>query len=106
MSTDINDINFSNKPGNGKVLAGIVLLVVGGVLLLHQFDFPFFPDWIFSFPMLLIVIGFYGGAKRNWRNPAWIILLIIGFALLLDRIIPWFNAHDIAFPLIIIGIGM
>ena len=106
MSDNINDINYGKNPGNGKVLAGIIMLAVGGILLLRQFDFPYIPDWIFSFPMLLIAIGLYGGSKRNWKNPAWIISIIIGFALLLDRIIPGFEAHDLAWPVIIIGIGL
>ena len=104
--SDINNINYPKNPGNGKVLAGFVMLAVGAALLLRQFTYDFFPNWIFSFPMLLLVIGIYGGAKRNWRNPAWFILIIIGFGLLLERIIPGFEAHDLAWPVIIIGVGL
>ena len=101
-----DNIEYPKKPGNGKVLAGLILLAVGGVLLLRQFDFPYFPNWLISWPMLLIAWGLYAGAKHNWRNPAWFILILIGLAWLLDRNVPGLQAHQIVWPVIIISFGL
>ncbi len=105
MTNDPN-IEYQNGPRRGKVLAGLVLLAVGASLLLRQFDYFFFPHWIVSWPMWLIVWGLYSGARHNFRNSAWAIMVIIGVAFLLDRIIPGFNASAIFWPIIIIAFGI
>jgi len=97
---------YPNRPqNNGKSLAGLILLGVGAMLLLRQFDFFFFPRWIFSWPMLLIVIGLYQGAKHDFRKPGSFIMIIIGVIFLSGRIMPWFDLRDFTFPIIIIAIG-
>lgn len=97
---------YPNRPqNNGKALAGLILLGVGAMLLLRQFDFFFFPGWIFSWPMLLIVIGLYQGTKSDFKKPSSFILIVIGVIFLSGRILPWFDLRDFAFPLIIIAIG-
>ncbi|MDB5030504.1 DUF5668 domain-containing protein [Mucilaginibacter sp.] len=105
INNDINNIEYQNGPRKGKVLAGIVLLVVGASLLLRQMDFFFFPSWLLSWPMWLIAWGLYMGARHNFRNSTWLIMVIIGFAFLLDRIIPGFNAGAVFWPIAIIGFG-
>lgn len=106
MNNDINNINNPHVPNNSKVIAGIVLLVVGGTLLLKQFaPFPF-ADWVFSFPMLLVVIGLYVGAKNNFNNLGWMIITGIGGFLLVGRIFHNFNVGDIFWPTVLIGFGV
>lgn len=105
MNNDINDINQPAAPSNGKALAGIILLLVGGALLLKQFDIFHFAGWIFSFPMLLIVIGVYIGAKNNFNNLGWVIITVIGAAFLLDDIFPHFDLSDFFWPAAMIGFG-
>lgn len=101
-----DDIKYTNNPRKGKSIAGAILLVVGVLLLIKQFDLFFFPNWLFSFPMILIALGFFIGAKNNFRNVASIILIIIGTAFLLDDIIPGFHLHNISWPVIIICFGV
>jgi predicted membrane protein len=103
-----NDIDYTNNPNprRGKAVAGTILLIVGALLLIHQFDFFFFPNWIFSWPMWLIAWGLFMGARHNWRNSSWIIMIIIGGAFLLNDILPGYNMHDVAWPIMIIGIGI
>jgi len=100
----INDIDPQKSPRNGKALAGIVLLVVGGALLLRQFDLFFFPRWIFSWPMILIFIGLYSGAKHNFQKPTSFILIVLGVVFLFTE-----NLHDsadVVWPLAIIAFGL
>jgi predicted membrane protein len=98
---------YPNSPkNNGKVFAGLILLVVGSLLLLRQFSFFFFPGWLFSFPTLLIVIGLYTGYKHNFKNPSWFIMVLIGTIFLSRHILPWFDLRDFVWPIGIIGLGL
>ncbi|MEO6521132.1 MAG: DUF5668 domain-containing protein [Mucilaginibacter sp.] len=103
-----NDIEQQPIPGrnNGKVIAGFILLVIGGGLLLQQLGAYILPYWIFSWPMFLIVIGLYSGAKHNFRKPMSYILFIIGVLFLLDDIFPDVNFHHMFWPILIISAGL
>jgi hypothetical protein len=107
MNNDINDINNLNKPrGNGKAIAGVLLLVIGGILLLKQMDMLFIPGWIWSWPTWVIIWGLYAGAKHNFRNPAWFILIFVGVAGMLNEAIPGIHIGNFIWPVAIIGVGM
>ncbi|RZA00068.1 MAG: hypothetical protein EOP47_15085 [Sphingobacteriaceae bacterium] len=75
-----NNIEYKKDPHNGKVIAGVILLVVGAALLSRQLDVFFLPRWLFSWPMVLIIPGLYIGAKSNFRKPTWFILVLLGLA--------------------------
>jgi len=99
--------SYPNRPhNNGKVFAGLILLAVGSLLLLRQFNFFFFPSWIFSFPMLLIVIGVFTGIKHDFKKPTSFILIIIGLVFLSGRLFPWFDLRSFIFPIVIIAFGL
>ena len=99
-----NDIEYPNNPRNGKALIGIILLVVGAILLIRQFDYFFIPGWLFSWPMWVIGWGLFIGAKSNFRKPASFILIFLGIVFLLDHTIPGINR--LLWPLAIIGFGI
>jgi predicted membrane protein len=102
-----NDIEEQTKSrGNGKVIAGFILLVVGGVLLLQQVGGYMFPSWLFEWPMILIIVGFYSGARHNFRNPTSYIMIVIGTIFLLDDIFPGVNLSNLFWPVIIISVGI
>ncbi|MET3979325.1 putative membrane protein [Mucilaginibacter sp. UYP25] len=101
-----NHIDETNRTPKNKVLAGVILLAVGGILLVKQFNFFFFPNWLLSWPVGLIVVGLYFGAKHNFRKPIWFILVIIGALNFLDDIFPRVDWGDIAFPVILISFGL
>ena len=82
-----NNIEYNKPPRNGKAIAGVILLVVGGILLLRQLDLFLFPGWLFSWPMFLIIPGLYIGAKSNFQKPAWFILVLLGVAFLAEEAI-------------------
>ena len=104
MSIDIE--NQNKKPGNGKVIVGLLLLVLGVGFLFDQLDFFFIPHWLFSPPMWLIVWGLYMGAKQNFRNSFWMIMVLVGSAWLLNEIFPDYHIHNLVWPMALIAFGI
>ncbi|MFI5139201.1 MAG: LiaI-LiaF-like domain-containing protein [Sphingobacteriales bacterium] len=92
-----------NKPNNGKVMAGIIIVIIGGLLLINQFDMFFIPRWLFSWPMWIIAYGLYMGGKYNFRKQVWVWMIIIGTAFLFTENIH--NSERLVWPLAIIGAG-
>lgn len=90
---------------NGKVIGGAILLVIGVIFLLKQLDVAFFADWIISWQMGLIAWGIFIGAKSNFRNSGWLIMVLIGMFSLSGRIFPDFDAWDFGWPIAIIIFG-
>ena len=99
---ETNVIN-PNKPHNGKTMAGIIIVIIGGLLLINQFDFFFIPHWLFSWPMWIIAYGLYMGGKYNFRKPVWIWMIVIGTAFLFTENIH--NSDRLVWPIAIIGTG-
>ncbi|HEY0667461.1 MAG TPA: DUF5668 domain-containing protein [Sphingobacteriaceae bacterium] len=90
---------------SGKVLAGFILLAIGGVLLLRNFGF-FFPSWIISWPMAFIAIGLYIGSKTNFRNAGAYIFLLIGGIFLIQRLFQDIEIKSFFFPILFIAGGL
>jgi hypothetical protein len=97
-------IENPNKQHNGRTIAGIIILLIGGMLLIDQFDWFFIPHWLFSWPMWLIGYGLYLGGKYNFRKPVWAVLVFIGVAFLFSENIG--NADRIIWPIGIIATGV
>lgn len=91
----------------GRIWAGAIVLGLGVILLLNRLDFHwhFFPSWIFSWPMILVIVGLVIGGNTNFRNPASYILLIIGGFFLVNNILDW-DIKRYVWPAVIIGVGV
>jgi predicted membrane protein len=89
----------------GRILSGILVVIVGAVLLLKQFGFAF-PEWLFTWEMLIIVIGLYIGIKHDFKHMGWLILVLIGCVLLIDDILPETHLENYIWPVVIIFIGI
>ncbi len=96
--------NFRNFEG-GHIIAGVILVTVGCILLLRALGFSF-PGWLFTWPMILILIGLYTGVKHNFKNNSWVILIAIGSFFLLNKIVPDLRLDPFFWPLLIIGAGV
>ncbi len=90
---------------SGKIVAGLIIVAVGVIFLLRQMGY-YFPQWLFSWPMILIVIGLINGAKTGFRHFVWFILVGLGIAFLLDQMYPVYHITRYAWPLFIIGAGL
>jgi predicted membrane protein len=99
-----NDIKEQKPPHNGKATAGLILLAVGCILLLKQFDFVLIPDNIVLWPLWLVAWGLFVGAKSNFHKPSSFVLLGIGIILFIGKNIP--HGDGFIWPVMIIGFGL
>jgi predicted membrane protein len=101
------DIDNDRRPhrGPGRIWAGLFLLGIGGMLLLDQMGFPF-PDWLFTWPVLLIVIGLFVGLKHNFRRGSWFVLILVGSFFLVQDYYPQWPIHRYFWPALLIFIGL
>ncbi len=89
----------------GNVLAGLLLLVVGGVLLLRQTDYPL-PAWLFKWPMVVITAGLFIGAANRFRDLGWLFIVGVGAFFLTGYIWPEVDLGNFILPAIIIVVGL
>ncbi|WP_126245465.1 LiaF transmembrane domain-containing protein [Chitinophaga rhizosphaerae] len=91
---------------NGGLWAGLIILCIGIFILLRRMG-VFFPDWLFSWPMILIAIGFVMGVKGKFQGVAWFIVTFIGCVFLVGDIVPYnWNLRQFLWPAILIVIGI
>lgn len=89
----------------GRVMAGLLVVIVGAVLLAKQLGVEM-PEWLFTWPILLILIGLWSGARHLFCNPSWVILVGVGGLFLYDHLNPDINIATIIWPAIIILAGV
>ncbi|MBS1489441.1 MAG: hypothetical protein JSS93_02835 [Bacteroidetes bacterium] len=93
----------STEPRSGKVFAGMILIIIGGVLLGRQMGLEI-PEWILTWQVFLIGLGVFLGARRMFRPGGWMILLLIGGAFLLEEYTE-INIRHYIWPMAIILVG-
>lgn len=101
----VETIRTNKRYNIGRVLSGFILLAVGIILLLKQLGFEL-PYWLFTWPMLLIVIGFFVGARHGYHSNKWLIVVLIGVLFLIDKTIPGINISHFIWPIIIMTAGL
>ncbi len=97
--------NFQENNKSSKVVAGIIIVAVGVALLMRNIGF-ILPHWLFSWPMILILVGIYTGFKHNFNNKSWIIVTGIGLFFLVKRYIPSLHVEPFFWPVILIAVGL
>jgi predicted membrane protein len=99
--------NFKNSNHkSGKVLVGMIFLVIGSFLLLRSLDILFLPRWIFSWPVILIITGAFIGMRNGFQRPAPYILILMGSVFLVHRVLPGWEFDRFLWPSLIIGAGL
>ena len=101
----MNKENFKGS-NNSRVLAGLLLLVIGVLFFLKQSGLALFPYWVFTWPMILIGLGIFIGVKSGFRGPGWVVLLIIGGFFLFDDILNLYELRRYLVPAILVGVGL
>jgi predicted membrane protein len=91
----------------GRALGGLIVLAVGVIWLLKQMHLVFFPHWVFSWPMFLIVWGLYVGIRHRFRGwGGWLFMMLIGGYFLIDEYFTQYQIADYFWPLAIIVFGL
>jgi drug/metabolite transporter (DMT)-like permease len=103
MKTIIEDKSTSNK---SRTILGAFIVVIGAILLVDQLDLLIIPNWLFTWPMILIIIGLYSGAKHNFQNYSWLIILLVGVAFLADDALPGLMLSNFIWPAALIILGL
>ena len=101
--------NKTEKPipkDNSRVWLGVIFFFVGVALLLRTMGMGIVPQWIFRWPMILIIIGLVIGIKNQFQNPGSWILILIGFLFLLDESGLFMDLRRFVLPLILIIVGI
>ena len=97
---------WGKRRSENRILAGLMLLIVGGLLLLNTLHLVVFPSWFFTWPMLLIALGLFSGIRHHFKGGFWILLILFGIFSLADNINPSLNLDRFIAPFIIIAIGL
>lgn len=85
---------------------GIGIIIIGLVWLLHVWGIQM-PEWLFTWPMLLITLGLFSGLASRFRNMASIVLIFIGIVFLArDSIWPETDLGKFIWPVLFIFLGI
>ena len=99
-----NEMRQRNKRSSERWI-GLTVLTVGVLILLRNLDLPV-PSILFSWPMILIVIGVLIGLKESFKGSSWLIMIGLGGFFLLMREFPDWNLRNFIAPAILIAIGL
>lgn len=90
-------MNNKNSNTTARLIAGLILIVLGGLFLLDNYGIIYFslPNFLFHWEYILIAIGLFILATSN-NKTAGIILIAIGV----------FNLFPEFWPLILVGLGI
>lgn len=100
-----NTENKDTHHGNSRIWVALVLVAVGGGLLMREMGVDL-PLWLFTWQMLLIVIGVFIGFNHGFRGGGWAILILIGGIFLIDDFVPGFSFRRFTWPFVFISIGL
>jgi hypothetical protein len=100
-----NQINNTQHKYNKHTTVGFALLLFGLAILLHRASLFLFPHWVFSWPVIMIIVGLYSGSKHNFTKSSWIFITGLGVLFLLPNIIPSLGLVSL-WPLLFVAIGI
>ncbi len=95
-----------SRSRSGKVIAGLILLAVGTILFLRIANLVIFPNWLFTWPVFLILIGLVSGVKNQFRNPGAFVMIIIGSMFLMGEVYTDISLKKYIAPIIFIFFGL
>lgn len=90
---------------SGRYVFGIMLIIVGGLLFASKAGL-LIPRWIFSWPMILIAVGFAVGVSQRFKGTGWIWPMAIGAFFLAERAFPNFFPREFFWPVFMVVAGL
>jgi hypothetical protein len=101
--------DWQRRRKNGKTVWGFALIAVGLFIMLRMFGLVPHFSFHFGWPIILVIIGLIIGARSNFRNNAWWILLLIGGTHLLLPYFPYIGnvpTQRVLWPALLIMAGV
>lgn len=96
---------MNRKSQEGRILGGLVIVAFGILFLLRALGLEL-PHFLFSWPMFMIGIGLYVGARHQFQKPGWLIVVGIGTVFLLMNAFPDLQMKKFFWPVFIIFVGL
>lgn len=79
-------MNHCRRRGpRNNIGAGLFVIALGLLFLAERLGAPL-PGWLFTWPMILIALGFFTGIRHNFRGGPWIVFFIVGGIFLFDQL--------------------
>ncbi len=97
--------SYGSDRGGGHVWTGLFLLVIGAAALAKA-AFSGTPDWVLTWPMLLILLGVFLGLRHGFRGAGWFILLVVGSVFLIKDNFPQLMIRQYLWPAGLIVLGL
>ena len=91
--------------GSSRVWTGLFIVVIGIAALLRN-TLPNLPEWVFSWQMFLIALGFFLGIKHNFHGAAWFILMLVGGIFMTHEFFPELIMKEYLWPTGLIALGL
>lgn len=87
-----------------QATGGLVLVVIGCFLFARQAGVEL-PSWLFTWPMIPIIVGIFVGIKTRFKDFGWLILIGVGSFFLFDKMqqIP---VREYLLPIIVLTVGL
>lgn len=101
----MEDFNNVRHDRHDRFWTGLVLVLIGGGLMVHRMGAPL-PEWLFTWPMILIIVGLITGIKCRFENYSWIIITGVGFVFLAGEAFEDLNLRPYFWPILFIGVGL
>lgn len=95
----------SGNNSSGRIWTGIFLLVIGVLFLLRTGDYGI-PGWVYTWPMLLVGLGFFLGVRHNFRGGFWFVMMLVGGVFLVQEISPDVKMKPYIWPMVLIILGL
>ena len=105
METELVMKQENNINQNSRLWTGVFLVAVGAILFATKLGLPL-PGWLISWETFLIGLGLLIGIRHQFRNPAWLILIFVGSASLVDDYYRDWNLREYIWPAAIIILGL
>jgi predicted membrane protein len=93
------------QSGRGHIWTGVIILLVGIAALLKAMVFGI-PAWVYTWQMLVIIIGFFSGIKHKFRGAFWFIMMTVGGVCLVDEFFPDLMMRKYLWPSALILLGL
>ncbi len=84
---------------------GLLFLFAGLLLLAARMGLGI-PNWVFTWPTMVIAIGLFIGVQHGFRHLFWLIPVFWGSFALLDEQMPSLHLHLYSTPVVLILIGL